>query len=169
MSNELTQPKTSHLPKGRTKEGFKRLMTKHYNKISEKGKRRTLRKEMTYCEKIMWIHLRRKQLGVRFLRQYSVDQFIIDFYSPEIKFAVELDGNIHNDPDQKEYNIKRQEYLENFGIIFLRITNDELMGNANMAFDKIKEVIKNRKQKLTPPKTSPLPKGRTKEGFKIIK
>jgi very-short-patch-repair endonuclease len=116
-------------------------MTKHYNKKSEKEKRRTLRKEMTYCEKIMWIHLRRKQLGVRFLRQYSVDQYVIDFFCPEIKLAIELDGSIHDNPDQKEYDAYRQEYLERFGITFCRITNDELMSNANMANARIEKVI----------------------------
>ncbi len=122
-------------------------MTKHYNKTSEKQKRRLLRKGMTFCEKILWIHLRRKQLGVRFLRQYSIDQFVIDFYSPEIKFAIELDGDVHNNPDQKEYDVKRQEYLETFGITFLRITNDELLSNANLAFTKIEEVINKLRQK----------------------
>jgi very-short-patch-repair endonuclease len=116
-------------------------MTKHYNKKSEKEKRRTLRKEMTFCERIMWIHLRRKQLGVRFLRQYSVDHYVIDFYCPELKLAIELDGSVHDKPDQKEYDAYRQEYLEKYDITFLRITNDELMGNANMAFDRIEEVI----------------------------
>lgn len=122
-------------------------MTKHYNKTSEKQKRRLLRKGMTFCEKILWIHLRRKQLGVRFLRQYSIDQFVIDFYSPEIKFAIELDGDVHNNPDQKEYDVKRQEYLETFGITFLRITNDELLSNANLAFAKIEDAIKKLRQR----------------------
>lgn len=117
-------------------------MTKHYNKKSEKQKRRTLRKEMTYCEKIMWIHLRKKQLGVRFLRQYSVDHYVIDFYSTEIKLAVELDGSIHEETEQKQYDAYRQRYLESFGIKFCRITNAELMSNANMAFRKIEKMIK---------------------------
>lgn len=117
-------------------------MTKHYNKKSEQEKRRTLRKGMTFCEKIMWIHLRRKQLGVRFLRQYSVDHYVIDFYCPELKLAIELDGSVHDTPDQKEYDADRQEYLERFGITFCRITNDELMSNANMAFKKIEAIIK---------------------------
>lgn len=116
-------------------------MTKHYNKKTEKEKRRVLRNEMTYCENIMWIHLRKKQLGVRFLRQYSVDQFVIDFYSPEIKLAIELDGNVHDNLDQKAYDEVRQKYLEKFNITFVRITNDELMGNANMAFKKIEDKI----------------------------
>lgn len=102
---------------------------------------------MTYCEKIMWIHLRRKQLGHRFLRQYSVDQFVIDFYSPEIKFAIELDGSVHNNPEQKDYDVKRQKYLETFGITFIRVTNEELLANANMAFARIEVAIKKLKQK----------------------
>lgn len=90
----------------------------------------------------MWIHLRRKQLGVRFLRQYSVDHYVIDFYCPELKLAIELDGSVHDTPDQKEYDKYRQEYLEKFEITFCRITNDELMSNANMAFKKIEATIK---------------------------
>ena len=121
-------------------------MTKHFNKTSEKEKRRILRKDQTFCEKILWRYLRDRQLlGCKFRRQYSIDQFVIDFYSPEIKFAIELDGDVHNNPDQKEYDVKRQEYLETFGITFLRITNHELMSNANLAFAKIEEAIKKSK------------------------
>jgi very-short-patch-repair endonuclease len=119
-------------------------MTQNFNKTSEKEKRRQLRKNQTFCEKIVWLYLRdRKTLGYKFRRQYSVDQFVIDFYCPKLKLAVEIDGNVHDQPDQKEYDIKRQEYLESFGIVFIRITNEELLGNPNMAFDRIEEVIKN--------------------------
>ena len=102
-----------------------------------------MRKEMTFCERILWTHLRKKQLGVRFLRQYSIDNYVIDFYCPKLKLAIELDGNIHELPEQQEYDAKRQEHLENFGIHFIRITNDELMGNANKAFEKIEKEILN--------------------------
>lgn len=122
-------------------------MTKHFNKASEKVKHRTLRKDQTFCEKILWRYLRDRQLlECKFRRQYSIDHFVIDFYSPEIKFAIELDGDVHNNPDQKEYDTKRQEYLETFGINFLRIINDELLGNANLAFAKIEAAIKKLKQ-----------------------
>jgi very-short-patch-repair endonuclease len=118
-------------------------MTQHFNKTSEKEKRRKLRKDQTFCEKIMWTYLRdRKTLGYKFRRQYSVDHYVIDFYCPELKLAIELDGSIHDEPDQKEYDKHRQEYLEKFGVRFIRITNDELMGNANRAFNKIEEEIK---------------------------
>jgi len=118
-------------------------MTEHFNKTSEKEKRRNLRRDQTYCEKILWIYLRdRKTLGYKFRRQYSVDHFVIDFYCPQLKLAIELDGSVHDLPDQKEYDAYRQEYLEKFGITFCRITNDELMSNANMAFEKIGSAIK---------------------------
>jgi len=116
-------------------------MTKHYNKKSEQEKRRLLRSRMTYCEKIVWTHLRKRQLGFRFLRQYSVDHFVIDFYCPELKLAVELDGDVHNLPEQKEYDIARQKYLEKFGIKFIRIKNEEFLGNPNKAFSKIEKEI----------------------------
>ena len=116
-------------------------MTKHYNKKSEQEKRRQLRNNMTYCEKIVWLHLRKRQLGYRFLRQYSVDHFVIDFYCPELKLAVELDGNVHEIPDQKEYDEARQKYLEKFGIQFIRITNEEFLGNPNKAFTRIEKKI----------------------------
>jgi very-short-patch-repair endonuclease len=106
-------------------------MTRHYNKKSQQEKRRYLRKNMTYCEKIVWLHLRKKQLGYRFLRQYSVDHFVIDFYCPELKLAIELDGDVHDEPDQIEYDKTRQKYLKAFGIKFIRIKNDEFLGNPN--------------------------------------
>ena len=66
-------------------------MTQNFNKVSEKEKRRKLRRDQTFCEKIVWNYLRdRKTLGYKFRRQYSVDHYVIDFYCPELKLAVEL-------------------------------------------------------------------------------
>jgi len=81
-------------------------------------------------------------LGYKFRRQYSVDKYVIDFYGPKLKLAVEIDGDVHNIPEQKEHDEKRQAKLEQFGITFVRITNEELLGNPNKAFEKIEEIIK---------------------------
>ena len=118
-------------------------MTKHYNKKELKETRRHLRKNHTYTEKIVWMYLRNRQIdGYKFRRQYSVDQFVIDFYCPKLKLAIEIDGSIHNEPGQKEYDVKRQEHLETFGIKFLRLTNEEIDGNPKKAFMKIEIAIK---------------------------
>ena len=117
-------------------------MTKHFNKRKELEKRRKLRKEETYVEKIVWLHLRDRQiLGYKFRRQYSVDHFVIDFYCPELKLAVEIDGDVHEIPEQKDYDKARQKYLEKFGINFIRIKNEEFLGNPNKAFSKIEKKI----------------------------
>ena len=118
-------------------------MTKHYNKSSEKEKRRKLRQYQTNAEELVWRVLRNMQmLGYKFKRQYSVDHFVIDVYCPELKLAVEIDGESHNNPEQREYDIKRQKYLEEFNIKFVRIKDEELLGNPNKAFKTIEDSIK---------------------------
>ena len=118
-------------------------MTKHFNKLSEKGKRRNLRQNQTEAEKLVWRFLRKRQLlDTKFKRQFSVDHFVIDFYCPELKLAVELDGASHNEPEKKKYDIKRENYLKNFDVTFIRIKDEELFGNPNKAFAKIENEIK---------------------------
>lgn len=127
-------------------------MSKHYNKIQLKSTRRKLRQNQTYAEKVMWSQLRNRQLlGTKFRRQYSVDNFVIDFYAPEIKLAIELDGSIHNEPKQMEYDRTRQTHIEQINIRFIRITNEELLCNPNKAFERIESVIKEIKTQGTSP------------------
>lgn len=117
-------------------------MTQHFNKKEMQRRRRQLRSNMTYCEKLVWMYLRKRQMKERFLRQYSVDNYVIDFYCPKLKLAVEVDGDVHDLQDQKEYDKERQNYLENFGINFIRIKNEELLASANKAFARIEDEIK---------------------------
>lgn len=89
-------------------------MTKHYNKSSQTEKRRQLRHNQTYVEKIVWLHPgNRKSKGCKFRRQYLVDRYVIDFYCAELKFAVELDGDVHNLPDQIEHDKKNKSIWKN--------------------------------------------------------
>jgi len=117
-------------------------MARVYNKTALKETRKILRKEQTYTEKIAWIVLRnRSLLGCKFRRQYSVDRYVIDFYTPEIKLAVELDGSVHDSSEQKLYDAERQKYLESYGITFLRFRNDEFVDNGDFAVNKIKAAV----------------------------
>jgi very-short-patch-repair endonuclease len=117
-------------------------MTKHFNLKEIQKNRRLLRSNMTFSEKIVWMYLRKRQMKQRFLRQYSVDNYIIDFYCPKLKIAIEIDGDIHEQVKQKWHDIQRQEYIERLGIKFLRIKNDELFDNPNKAFERIENIIK---------------------------
>jgi very-short-patch-repair endonuclease len=118
-------------------------MTKHYNKPSEKDKRRKLRQNQTNAEELVWRFLRKRQMsGYKFRRQYSVDHFVIDFYCPELKLAIEVDGESHNEPGQQKKDKSRQKHLESFNIKFVRIKDEELLGNPEKAFGKIENAIK---------------------------
>lgn len=107
---------------------------------------------MPPAEIILWSRLKGRQLeGYKFRRQYSVEHFVIDFYCPELKLAVEIDGDSHYTPPHpllgKEGNkgrlsdIQRQIQIEAFGIQFLRFTNREVYENLEGALFKIKERI----------------------------
>ena len=77
---------------------------------------------MTGPEVGLWGHLRRRQLGgFRFRRQHPVGPYILDFYCPEARLAVEIDGSAHGHPDQIRHDATRNEWLWARGIRTLRI------------------------------------------------
>ena len=87
---------------------------------------------MTHAEVLLWSYVRRKQIhNIRFRRQFSIEQFIIDFYSPQLKLAIEIDGLTHLTDEEKDYDAWRQNKLEEYGVKFLRFTNEEVYGNIN--------------------------------------
>jgi len=72
------------------------MIRRIFNKLQVKEKRRRLRNEMTRAECELWKYLRRRNLrGYKFRRQFSIDIYIIDFYCPQLKLAVEVDGDTH--------------------------------------------------------------------------
>lgn len=119
-------------------------MTQLYNKNSEKDKRRQLRNNITKAEKLIWDKLRDRQLeNCKFRRQYSVDKFVIDFYSPEFKLAIEIDGDSHFQDGAAEYDKARQEFIESAGIKFLRFTNNDVYANLPVVLENIAQNIHN--------------------------
>lgn len=114
------------------------VMTKLYNRTSEKAKRRQLRRNKTKAEFLLWQKLRSKQLGgVKFRSQYGMNRFVIDFYCPELKLAIEIDGDSHFQDGAQEYDWERQAFIESVGIRFLRFTNDEVYGNLEGVLERI--------------------------------
>ena len=92
------------------------------------------------AERILWLRLKGKGLaGHKFRRQHGVGPFVVDFYCPECKLAIELDGPVHDTIEAKEYDRRRQEYIKQYGIRFLRFTNDEVYQNIEAVLKKIAE------------------------------
>lgn len=86
--------------------------------------RRDLRKQMTPAEAKLWTHLKNAQLeGRKFRRQHSVDRYILDFYCPQERLAIELDGEVHSFVCAQEYDLERDAFLNAFGIKVLRFEN----------------------------------------------
>jgi len=105
-------------------------------------KARYLRQEETKTEQILWKELRNKNIGMKFRRQHPIDMFILDFYAPKIKLAIELDGSSHTIKENKEYDRERTKYLESKNIKVLRFWNLEIEKDLKNVLNKIKEKIK---------------------------
>ena len=105
-------------------------------------KARYLRKEGTEAEQILWKALRNNNQNVKWRRQHPLDMFILDFYAPSIKLAIELDGSTHNIKDNKEYDKVRTGYLESKYIKVIRFWNSEIENDLQEVLNKIKETIK---------------------------
>jgi len=100
---------------------------------------------MTDAEKMLWKHLRRKNLdGYRFRRQHPVDRYILDFYCPALKLAVELDGAQHYTKEGKARDNKRTAWLEAQGIRVVRFRNAEVVTNIESVLREIHEKMRER-------------------------
>jgi|GEM_PF-619267 len=105
---------------------------------------RHLREHSTPSEEILWRHLRRDSLGVRFRRQHPLGPFILDFYAPAVRLALELDGSIHEEKTQRQYDQFRQECVETFGIEFVRLTNGEVIDDVGATVERIRTCVNSR-------------------------
>ncbi|TAN41409.1 MAG: endonuclease domain-containing protein [Nitrospirae bacterium] len=103
-----------------------------------KEQRRGLRRNQTDAEKAFWSKVRAKQFyGIKFFRQYSIGPYILDFYCPTLKLAVELDGGQHTEKQNQEYDTARTEYLTTQGIKVVRFWNNEVLCNIDGVLEKI--------------------------------
>ena len=80
---------------------------------------RDLRKKMTVAERVLWSHLRRKQLkGMQFYRQKPLENYIVDFYCPAANLVIEVDGGQHYSCEGIEKDIVRDRYLMDWDLRF---------------------------------------------------
>ncbi len=111
------------------------------SKFKDIIKARFLRKRGTEAEKILWRELRNNNLGIKFRRQHPIGSFVVDFYAPKYKLAIELDGSVHESKDAKEYDEMRAKVLMDMDIILMRFWNSEIENNLSDVLIKIKEKI----------------------------
>ena len=102
-----------------------------------------LRKNMTDAETRLWWKLRKKQLcNCQFYRQRIICNFIVDFYCPEAKLVVEIDGGQHYSEEGMLKDKMRDSHLADLGLTVLRFSSREVMKNLDGVLERIYEGLK---------------------------
>ena len=110
-----------------------------YNK-EYKEYAQSLRKNMTPEEKHLWYDFFKK-LPVAVKRQKTIKNYIVDFYIPEAKVVVEIDGSQHYEPDYRQKDNERDNELKKMGIMVLRYTNFDIQKRfEGVASDILKHI-----------------------------
>lgn len=103
---------------------------------------RSMRKEPTKAENILWYALRFDQLGVRFRRQHPVAGYIVDFFCHEAQLGIEVDGEVHDSKEQIKLDQERTQALESeTGIHIMRFSNAEVTDDLPKVIEKIRHYL----------------------------
>ncbi len=98
-----------------------------FNQPVQKPLRQKLRNTLAPAEIILWSHLQgRKFHNLKFRRQHGIGPYIVDFYCPEIKLAIEVDGASHFTLEQKLKDRERTEFIKSKGVNVVRVMNGDV-------------------------------------------
>lgn len=100
------------------------------------------KKYMTEAERVLWEALRSKRLnGHRFVRQYIIGDYIVDFACLYQYLVIEVDGGYHSEPKQMEDDKVRTYHLEQMGFSVIRFTNEEVLFDLDNTLETIREYL----------------------------
>ena len=109
----------------------------------------------TDAEHVLWANLYRIPLeGTHFRRQIEIGPYRADFGSLRLKLLIEIDGPIHQEPEQKKRDLRRDHWLEREGYRVIRFSNHDVTTDMNSVLGAIGLAIENQKHTLddTPPR-----------------
>jgi very-short-patch-repair endonuclease len=108
-----------------------------------KSRARELRQQQTPWELMLWERLRKRRMcNIRFLRQHVIGKYIVDFYAPALRLAIELDGPQHFYPSVESYDEKRSQWLNSQDIKVLRFSNLQIAQEMDAVLQAIELYIK---------------------------
>ena len=120
-----------------------------------------LRKKATHTERTLWRHLRNRNFaGYKFRRQHPLGCYILDFYCPAAKVAIELDGGGHNYRLGQIRDQTRSEFLARHGIRVLRFWNHQIPQELDSVLKAIWFAWEERPLSQPSPQPSRLPRER---------
>jgi very-short-patch-repair endonuclease len=106
---------------------------------------RYLRKSATDCERILWRHLRnRKFAAYKFRRPHPLDPYVLDFYCPALKLAIELDGSGHDSRAREKRDQTGEKFLSEEAIAIIRFWNHQVREELDSVLDAIWLALENR-------------------------
>ncbi len=113
-------------------------MSTTFNKPQSAKRRKYLRRNMTKAEKILWFKLRNSRLSkLRFRRQYGVYNYVIDFYCPQYRLAIEIIGDVHDFSRQIKSDLLKKKKIESLGIKILGYTNQQVIEGTEGVLENI--------------------------------
>lgn len=116
------------------------ISNNHYNKNLKEFARELRSTSVSKAEKRIWkALLSKEQLGERFLRQRSIDNFIVDFFCPKLGLIIEIDGISHL--NKGDYDFYREEKLKSFGYTLIRFKEGEVMNQLDEINNQIVHAI----------------------------
>jgi very-short-patch-repair endonuclease len=86
---------------------------------------RKFRRELSLPEKLLWVRIRRNELNFR--RQHPIGEYVLDFYCPAAKLAIEVDGAAHDFGDRPDRDNRRAAWLKGEGIEVVRIPAKDVL------------------------------------------
>lgn len=98
---------------------------------------RTLRRQETEAEKVLWTRLSNQQLGVKFRRQHPIYDYVADFYCHSHRLIIELDGPVHDSIEAKSDDSLRTKAFEEFEIAVIRFPNLEVLFDIEEVVQKL--------------------------------
>ena len=111
-------------------------------RILETRRARALRRDAPAAERIVWRHLRNRQLdGWKFTRQEPIGPYVVDFACREKRLVVEVDGATHSTADELASDSRRTAFLETKGYRVIRFTNEQVYENVDAALEEISLVL----------------------------
>ncbi|MBQ8051299.1 MAG: endonuclease domain-containing protein [Bacteroidaceae bacterium] len=106
---------------------------------------REMRKAPTEAEAVLRNRVRANSLGHKFLFQYVIGQYIVDFLCPDCKLIIEVDGEYHADPWQQDDDEQRSRWLEQMGYRVIRFSNEQVLKELDNVIREISNCIKQQK------------------------
>ena len=97
---------------------------------------------MTLAEDVLWQRIRKKQLGHKFVRQYVIGDYVVDFACIDDGLIIEVDGGYHFAGDQPVEDAIRQRYIEQNGFHVMRFTNEEVLFDVENVLTQIEQFFK---------------------------